>query len=116
MNQENILILNETKFLHFIIAEIHVRLPANVIAKSLKVNITNTSINVHSLTNGERQEILRGQFSGMCKALDAVWTITEGKKLNIILGWYAIIWFLCDIFSALFTVTAVIESKLIVLQ
>lgn len=73
-------------FFVFFFTEIHVRLPAKVIAKHLKVNITNTSINVHSLMNGERQEIVCGQLSEKCKALDAVWTITEGNKLNISLG------------------------------
>lgn len=67
-------------------AEIHIQLPANVTSKNVKVNITNTSINVHSQLNGERQEILCGRFPEKCKALDAVWTITEGK-LNINLGW-----------------------------
>lgn len=65
------------------IAEIHIRLPANVTSKNLKVNITNTSINIYSQLNGERQEILCGQFSEKCKALDVVWTIAGGNKLNI---------------------------------
>lgn len=52
-------------------------------SKNLKVNITNTSINVYSQLSGERQEILSGKFPEKCKALDVVWTIAGGNKLNI---------------------------------
>lgn len=72
--------------------EIHIRLPANVTAKTLKVNITNASMNVHSLLNRERQEILCGQFPEKCKALDVLWTITGGNKLNISLEKTKEIW------------------------
>lgn len=42
--------------------------------------------------NGERQEILCGQFPEKCKALDVVWTITGGNKLNISLEKTKEIW------------------------
>lgn len=72
----------------FDIAEIHIRLTANVTPKNLKVTITNTSIDVYSHSNDVRQDILCGKFPEKCKAQDAVWTITEGNKLNICLGWF----------------------------
>lgn len=68
------------------LVEIHVRLPENVTSKNLKVNITNTSIDVYSLLKNDRKEILTGQLSEKCKAMEAMWTITGGNKLNISIG------------------------------
>lgn len=67
-----------------LILEIHVRLPENMKSKHLKVKITNNSIDVFS--NLEDRQILSGQLSEKCKTSDAMWTITEGNKLNICFG------------------------------
>lgn len=67
-----------------LISEVHVRLPENMKSKHLKVKITNNSIDVFSSL--ENRQILSGQLSEKCKASDAVWTITEGNKLNICFG------------------------------
>lgn len=77
-------IVNQFLFIHSV--EIHIRLPEKVTSKNLKVNITNTSIDVYCVLSNTRNDILNGQLSEKCKAMDVMWTITGGNKLNISIG------------------------------
>lgn len=66
-------------------AEIHIRLPAQITSKMLKVDIRPNHIDVvHRLD--DQKSIVGGALFGRCKALDATWTITDGNKLNIQIG------------------------------